>query len=70
MEFKIEDRLIGDGHPAFIIAELSANHMNDYDIAVKTIEAMAEYIFLSLHKVGSTTPNRYLSIYIIVVLLI
>ena len=42
MEFKIEDRLIGDGHPAFIIAELSANHMNDYDIAVKTIEAMAK----------------------------
>ena len=42
MEFRIEDRLIGDGHPAFIIAELSANHMNDYDIAVKTIEAMAK----------------------------
>ena len=42
MEFKIEDRLIGDGYPAFIIAELSANHMNDYDIAVKTIEAMAK----------------------------
>ena len=42
MEFKINDRLIGDNHPVFIIAELSANHMNDYDIAVKTIEAMAE----------------------------
>ena len=42
MEFKIKDRLIGDGHPTFIIAELSANHMNDYDIAVKTIEAMAK----------------------------
>ena len=26
----------------FIIAELSANHMNNFDIAVKTIEAMAE----------------------------
>lgn len=26
----------------FIIAELSANHMNDFDIAVKTIEAIAE----------------------------
>ena len=36
MEFRIEDRLIGDGHPAFIIAELSANHMNDYDIAVRS----------------------------------
>lgn len=26
----------------FIIAELSANHMNDFDVAVKTIEAIAE----------------------------
>ena len=26
----------------FIIAELSANHNNDYDIAVKTIQAMAK----------------------------
>ena len=31
-----------DDNPTFIIAELSANHMNDFDIAVKTIEAMAE----------------------------
>lgn len=42
MEFKIGDKKIGDNHPTFIIAELSANHMNDFDIAVKTIEAMAE----------------------------
>lgn len=42
MEFKIDDKLIGDGHPTFIIAELSANHMNDYDVAVKTIEAIAD----------------------------
>lgn len=42
MGFKIEDKKIGDDYPTFIIAELSANHMNDFDIAVKTIEAMAE----------------------------
>ena len=42
MEFKIADKKIGDNYPTFIIAELSANHMNDFDIAVKTIEAMAE----------------------------
>lgn len=42
MEFKINDRLIGDNHPAFIIAELSANHMNDFDIAVDTIKAMKD----------------------------
>ena len=42
MGFKIGEREIGEGNPTFIIAELSANHMNDFDIAVKTIEAMAE----------------------------
>ena len=42
MEFKIDDKEIGDDKPTFIIAELSANHMNDFDIAIKTIEAMAE----------------------------
>lgn len=42
MAFKIGDREIGEDSPTFIIAELSANHMNDFDIAVKTIEAIAE----------------------------
>ena len=42
MEFKIGEKEIGDNNPTFIIAELSANHMNDLDIAIKTIEAMAE----------------------------
>ena len=42
MGFKIGKKEIEDNSPTFIIAELSANHMNDFDIAVKTIEAMAE----------------------------
>ena len=42
MKFDISDKKIGEGYPTFIIAELSANHMNDFDIAVKTIEAMAD----------------------------
>lgn len=42
MDFKIGEKEIGENKPTFIIAELSANHMNDFDIAVKTIEAMAE----------------------------
>ena len=37
---KIENKEIGPNQQTFIIAELSANHMNDFDIAVKTIEAM------------------------------
>lgn len=42
MVFKIGNKEIGEDSPTFIIAELSANHMNDFDIAVKTIEAIAE----------------------------
>ena len=42
MEFQLGGKKIGENNPTFIIAELSANHMNDFDIAVKTIEAMAE----------------------------
>lgn len=37
-EFKIPTQ----NDPVFIIAELSANHNNNFDLAVKTIEAMAE----------------------------
>ena len=39
---KIADRKIGGSNPAFIVAELSANHLKRYDLAVKTIEAAAE----------------------------
>ena len=42
MEFNIGDSRIGSNNKTFIIAELSANHMNDFDIAVQTVEAMAE----------------------------
>ena len=42
MGFTIGEKEIGDNQQVFIIAELSANHMNDFDIAVKTIEAMAK----------------------------
>ncbi len=39
---EIGDRRIGDDYPTFIIAELSANHLNNFDIAVDTIHAMKE----------------------------
>ena len=39
---KIDKFDISLGQHTFIIAELSANHMNDFDIAVKTIKAMKE----------------------------
>ena len=39
--FEISGRQIGDGAPVFIVAELSANHGQRRDIALKTIEAAA-----------------------------
>jgi pseudaminic acid synthase len=40
MELKINETRIGDTNKVFIIAELSANHLQDFDLAVKTIKAM------------------------------
>ena len=39
---KIGNKEIGINQPTFIIAELSANHLQDFDIAVETIKAMKE----------------------------
>ena len=38
-EIKIGERLVGDGHPAYIIAEIGINHNGDIDIAKKLIDA-------------------------------
>lgn len=37
--FRIAGRDIGPGHPTYVIAELSANHNQDFDQAVRIIEA-------------------------------
>lgn len=42
MDFKIGSRPVGPGHPTYIIAELSANHGQDFDLTVRIIEAMKE----------------------------
>lgn len=38
-EVKIGDRWVGDGHPAYIIAEIGINHNGDLENAKKLIEA-------------------------------
>ena len=38
-QFQIGDRIIGSGYPVYVIAELSANHNQDYDQAVRIIHA-------------------------------
>jgi len=42
MDITINDRKVGKGHPVYIIAEMSANHNQDFDRAVKIIEAAKE----------------------------
>ncbi|HKI53799.1 MAG TPA: N-acetylneuraminate synthase family protein, partial [Anaerolineales bacterium] len=38
-EIKFGDRIIGDGHPAYIIAEVGINHNGNLEIAKKIIDA-------------------------------
>ena len=38
-EIKIGNRLVGDGHPAYVIAEIGINHNGDLDIAKQMIDA-------------------------------
>ncbi len=42
MEFRIGKRMVGDKHPVFIVAELSANHRQDLELAKKSVYAAAE----------------------------
>lgn len=42
MDFEIGGRVVGDNNPVFIIAELSANHLGDFDIAVETLKYIKE----------------------------
>lgn len=41
-QFRIGRREVGDDAPVFLIAELSANHGNNKDVALRTIEAAAK----------------------------
>jgi len=36
----INNSIIGENHPVYIIAELSANHEQDFQLAIDTIHAM------------------------------
>ena len=40
MKINIGGRAIGGNEPVLVVAELSANHLQNFDMAVKTIEAM------------------------------
>lgn len=40
-EIKLDNRLVGDGHPTYIIAEIGINHNGDLDITKQMIDAAA-----------------------------
>lgn len=40
-EVKIGNRLVGDGHPAYIVAEIGINHNGDLELAKRMIDAAA-----------------------------
>ena len=54
--FKIANRKIGENHPVFIIAEMSANHMQDFDTAVEIIKK-AKWAGADAIKFQTYTPD-------------
>jgi N-acetylneuraminate synthase len=55
-EIKIGSRLVGDGHPAYIIAEIGINHNGDLDVAKKMIDA-AVHAGVDAVKFQKRTPE-------------
>lgn len=69
MNFKIQNRKIGDGCPIFIVAELSCNHQQKFELAIKTIEMMkkagADAVKLQTYTPDTITidvKNKYFQI--------
>ncbi|MBI9074766.1 MAG: pseudaminic acid synthase [Desulfatibacillum sp.] len=55
-EIQIGDRLVGKGHPVYIIAEMSANHGHDFQEAERIVHAAKEAGANAL-KVQTYTPD-------------
>jgi pseudaminic acid synthase len=54
--FKIANRLIGQGHPVYVVAELSANHNGDYQQAEEIVRA-AKDAGVDAVKLQTYTPD-------------
>lgn len=55
-EMEIRNKKIGKGHPTYIIAEMSANHNQDFKKAVKIVEA-AKRVGADAIKLQTYTPD-------------
>lgn len=56
MEFQVNQRKVGGNNPCYIVAELSANHNQDLELAIQTIRAMKE-AGADAVKIQSYTPD-------------
>ena len=54
---KIGDRLIGDGHPVYIVAEIGINHNGEFEIAKQLIDA-AKVARCDAVKFQKRTPEK------------
>jgi len=63
-EMKIGDRLVGDGHPAYIIAEIGVNHNGILDYALQLIDAAvragADAVKFQKRNLKRLYPKKYL----------
>jgi len=61
MKIKIGNRTVGDDLPVFIVAELSANHLRNFNLAIKTIKAIkkagADAVKLQTYTPDTITIN-------------
>jgi len=63
-ELKIGDRLVGDGHPAYIIAEIGVNHNGILDYAIQLIDAAVnagvDVVKFQKRNLERLYPKKYL----------
>jgi len=55
-ELKIGDRMVGDGHPTYIIGEIGINHNGDLDVAKQLID-LAKWAGVDAVKFQKRTPE-------------
>jgi N,N'-diacetyllegionaminate synthase len=65
MSIKVAERLVGPGHPCFVIAEAGVNHNGDLDIALRLIDTAADagadavkfQTFKAEHVISAAAPK-------------
>ena len=68
--FQIKNRMIGDGHPAYIIAEMSANHSGSIERAKEIIREAkkcgADCVKIQTYTPDTLTINCIISTFILI----